>query len=139
MRTTTLRPWAPAAVAALSGVALLSPWASTGAVTRSGYAFVEAIRSADLAGGLLAAILIWSVTAVPILAAITCAGATMGAGRAAAAVCAVTGAIVLAYSAFVIFAYRARVPLGPWAGCAVGLAALVVSLLRRRDGRFARA
>ena len=134
MRTTTVRPWAPAGVAALSGAVLLSPWASTGAVTRSGYAFVDAIRSADLAQSLPAAVLVWSVIAVPVLAALACAGATVGAGRTATAVSAVTGVIVLAYSVFVIFAYRAHVPVGPWAGCAMGLAALVVAL-RRSGGR----
>ena len=139
MRTTTVRPWAPAAVAALSAAVLLSPWASTGAVTRSGYAFVEAVRSADLAGRLLAAILVWSVIAVPVLASLACAGATVGAHRTATAVSVVTGAIVLAYSAFVIFAYRAHVPVGPWAGCAMGLAALVVALRRSGSGNLSRA
>jgi hypothetical protein len=112
----------------LCAFALACPWATTGAVSRSGYGFIRAVRASDFTLPAGAAGWSWLVFCVPVLACTGVALAWAGGRRSVGAVASVSGLVTLVYSVCMFVAFGARGPLGPWAGAAAGLLSFALAI-----------
>jgi hypothetical protein len=133
-KTTLARSGGPALLAVSCSAALFVPWARTGAATRSGYAFVRAAQAAGLVHGPWAHVLGWSVLALPVLAAFSCASAILRAGRTSALFSGLAGLVVLSFSAWLLVEFQNDVPLGPWTGAVLGIGAVATTVRYAKQG-----
>ena len=130
----TTLPAGPALLAVGCCAALFEPWARTGAATRSGYAFVRAAQSAAVVHGPWAHLLVGAVLALPVLAGFSCAAAVLRAGQASLFFCGLAGLVVLALSVWLFVKFQNQVPLGPWTGAVLGIAAVATTVRYGREG-----
>ena len=103
----------PAVLALGCFVALLAPWARTGAATRSGYVFVRAVQGAGMVHGPFAHV---------------------RSARASVLFCGLAGLVTLVFSAWLFAKFQSHVPPGPWAGLVLGTAALATAARYMRQG-----
>ncbi len=103
------------------------PWARTGEVTRSGFAFLRAAQAAGLGNGAWPHLLEVLVFALPLLAGLSAAAAAVSAIFASVAFSGVAGAVVVAFSAEMFVLFGNHGVAGPWLGAVIGGAAVVMA------------
>jgi hypothetical protein len=118
---------------------LCAPWVTTGRVTRSGYAFVRAVRLAGAGDTVLDHMLMAAALALPLLAGLACAAAVLGWARAAAAVSGLAGLVLVTLATCAMRQPAGPALAGPWSGLLLGLAALALAVVYTRKGTPAHA
>jgi hypothetical protein len=84
--------------------------------------------------GPFAEVLGWAVLAVPMFAALSGATALVRSARASVLFCGLAGLVTLVFSAWLFVKFQSDVPPGPWAGLALGTAAVATAVRCVRKG-----
>ena len=104
-------------------------------MTRTGYGLARATLTSGLVQGMWAHVLVTSVFLLPVLAGAASAAAVLGAPKVAATASGLAGTVLLAVSVGLFSTPGLHVSLGPWAGAALGAAALGLSGFCTTRGR----
>lgn len=106
---------------------LMAPWFRTGRATRSGYAFLRAANGAGISGALPVHLVELAVLSLPALAGAAWAATVLGSRHGGCLAASVAGAVLALLSGVLLYHSAGGGPIGPWAGLALGIGALLSS------------